>query len=55
MARPKKDNTPISVRLDRDIFNSLEKYCEKTGMTKTASIEQALKLYLKKYEESKEK
>ena len=55
MPRPKKDNTPISIRVEKEIYDSLEKYCQETGMTKTASIEQALKQYLKKYEDSKEK
>ena len=40
MAREKKDAKLLSMRLDRDIHEKLEMFCNETGMTKTAAISQ---------------
>lgn len=51
MARPKKDNRPMTVRLATPIFERLEEYCEDSGQTKTIAIERALSLYMDDYYE----
>ena len=49
MARSKKDGHPVSLIMDKTLFDRLEEYCEETYLTKTAAIEKALKEYLDKY------
>ena len=49
----KKDGIKISVLLDAEIHEELEKYCKRTYLSKTAAIEKALKEMLEK--EDKEK
>ena len=43
MARSKKDGKPVSLIMDKDLYARLEEYCDETYMTKTATIEKALK------------
>ena len=43
MPRPKKDGKTVSLLMDKDLFEQLEKYCEMTYLSKTAAIEKALK------------
>ena len=35
-----------SIKLDLDVTDALEAYCEETGMTKTAVIEKGIMLYI---------
>ena len=42
MAREKKDGRHINLYIEREIIESLEKYCERMGQTKTVAIERAL-------------
>lgn len=49
MARAKKDSVPISARIDKSIFERLEKFCEDSGQGKTAAIERALNMYMEEY------
>ncbi len=51
MPRPKKDNHPLSVRMDADVYNRLESYCETSGVPKTTAIERAVSLYIDNYDE----
>ena len=47
MARPKvKEWRNVGVRLDKNVFDMLEKYCDVTGLKKTTVIEQALRAYI---------
>lgn len=55
MAREKKDGRHINLYIEREIIESLEKYCEKVGQTKTVAIERALKQYLAEFQNDKEK
>ncbi len=38
MARPRKDNVPVSFRLKRTVYNKLNQFCEDSGQAKTAAI-----------------
>ena len=47
MARPKvKEWKNLGIRLDKNVFDMLEKYCEETGLKKTTVVEKALKAYI---------
>ena len=48
MARPKKDKQTrsINMRIDKEVFDLLDDVSEKTGITKTAIMEKALRDYL---------
>lgn len=49
MARAKKESVPISARIDKSIFERLEKFCEDSGQGKTGAIERALNMYMEEY------
>jgi len=55
MARPKKEGKAVSLLMDKDLFEQLEAYCEKTYLTKTAAIEKALRTLFDKETEDKNK
>jgi predicted transcriptional regulator len=49
MARPKKDNVPVSLRLERKVFKKLNEFCEDSGQPKTVAMERALAMYIDDY------
>lgn len=49
MARTKKDNHPVTVRLATPLFGKLNKFCEDSGQPKTVAIERALAMYIDDY------
>ena len=49
MARPKKENHPISIRMDKAIYDRLNEFCEISGQPKTVAIERAIDAYVDKY------
>ena len=49
MAKPSKDYVPLNIKLDRQVAEILDKFTQKTGITKTAATENALKEYIDKY------
>ena len=49
MARPKKENHPISIRMDKAIYDRLNEFCEVSGQPKTVAIERALVAYISNY------
>ena len=51
MARAKKDNVPVSVRLEKMIFEKLSMFCEDSGQSKTVAVERALEMYINDYYE----
>lgn len=51
MARAKKDNVPVSMRLEKGIFEKLSKFCEDSGQSKTVAVERALEMYIDDYYE----
>ncbi len=51
VARAKKDNVPVSVRLEKGIFEKLSRFCEDSGQPKTVAVERALEMYIDDYYE----
>lgn len=49
MARPKKENHPISIRMDKAIYDRLNEFCEVSGQPKTVAIERAIAAYVNEY------
>ena len=49
MARPKKENHPISIRMDKAVYDRLNEFCEVSGQPKTVAIERALVAYISNY------
>lgn len=49
MARPRKDNVPVSFRLERTVFDKLNQFCEDFGQAKTVAMERALGMYIDDY------
>lgn len=49
MPRPKKDNYPLSLRIEKNVYDRLTQYCEDSGQTKTLAIERALMVYIDEY------
>lgn len=54
MGRPRKDNVPVSFRLERTVFDKLSQFCEDSGQAKTVAIERALGMYIDDYYEKQE-
>lgn len=50
MARPKKNNHPVTVRLEQGLYERLNDFCERSGQPKTVAIERALKEYIDDYD-----
>lgn len=56
MARPKiKDSKAMTVRLDSELFERLNEYCEKSGQTKTTAVERALVMFIEDYNDKMKK
>ena len=51
MGRPRKDNVPVSFRLERTVFDKLNQFCADSGQAKTVAIERALGMYIDDYYE----
>lgn len=49
MARANKEYKNLNCKIDKEISDLLEQFTEKTRMSKTATVEQALKEYIEKY------
>ncbi len=47
MGRAKKESIPVSIRMDKHVFDSLVKHCEVSGQSKTVAIERAIMSYIK--------
>ena len=45
----RKNSVNVSIRMDAEINELLEKHCEASGQSKTAAIERALKMYIADY------
>lgn len=50
MPRKPKDYRFFSVKLDRGIYERLERYCEIEDRTKTAAVERILRMFLDDYD-----
>ena len=53
MAKQNKDWKALNIKLDRTVYEQLEKYCEETGLSKTVAVERILSKAFKEYEEKK--
>jgi len=49
MARSNKEYKNLNCKIDKEVSDLLEQFIEKTRMSKTATVEQALKEYIEKY------
>lgn len=49
MSREKKDAKVLNIKLDREIHEELEQFCNESGMTKTIATEKILGQYLAEY------
>lgn len=55
MARPKKENHPVTIRMEKKLYDSLNDFCERSGQPKTVAIERAVKAYIDDYNEMMKK
>ena len=46
MPRPAKEYKVINCKIDKDIAEQLDKFSDDTGLSKTATVEKALKMYI---------
>ena len=53
MAKQNKDWKALNIKLDRTVYEQLEKYCEETGLSKTVAVERILSKDFEKYEQTK--
>lgn len=53
MAKQNKDWKALNIKLDRTVYEQLEKYCEETGLSKTVAVERILSKAFKEYEKKK--
>ena len=49
MSRTKKDAKILNIKLDREIHEQLEEFCDESGMTKTIAVEKILQRYFEEY------
>lgn len=54
MGRPRKDNVPVSFRLEQTVFDKLKQFCTNFGQAKTVAIERVLDMYIDDYYEKQE-
>ena len=52
MPRKPKDYKFLSIKLDHQINDRFERYCDIEGRTKTTAIERILKAYLDEYDKN---
>lgn len=48
MARKKKEYANVGIKMEKSVSDKLDKYCEESGMSKTAVIERAVRSYIEK-------
>lgn len=49
MGRPSKECVRVSYSLDKQIADSLDRFCNDTGRTKTKVVEMAITEFIEKY------
>ena len=54
MARQKKNGQYLNVKIDMNVYQRLEEFCEETGYTKTAAVERALTTLMNNHEADQE-
>lgn len=53
MPKPKKDWKALNIKIQSNVYNELEKYCEETGLSKTVAVERILLKAFEKYGQTK--
>ena len=46
MARKSKEFSPVSLKMKQTVFDDMERFCEYSGLSKTALIERAVSRYI---------
>ncbi len=54
MPRGKKENHPVTIRMEESVYERLCAFCEKSGQSKTIAIERAVDMYVNSYESDME-
>lgn len=49
MPQPKKDYKLLNCKLDKSVSDELDKFTKETGLSKTVTVEKALKLYISQF------
>ena len=52
MARQAKDFKNLNCKVDKKVSDSLEKFIADTGLSKTATVQKALKMYIENYKKT---
>ena len=52
MSRPKKLNEVLHCRIEKQLADKLVEHSVQTGLTKTATVERALRLYFEHYKKT---
>lgn len=53
MKKQNKDWKALNIKLDRTVYEQLEKYCEETGLSKTVAVERILSKAFKEHEKKR--
>lgn len=49
---PNKASKNLNCKIDKSVSDMLEKFIEDTGLSKTATVEKALKMYIEQYKKT---
>ena len=49
MSKKTKESHPLSVRMEKNTYELLNKFCEDSGLSKTVAIERAVEMYIADY------
>lgn len=52
MPKPKKDNHPVTIRMEESVYERLCEFCEESGQSKTIAIERAIMMYVDDYDKT---
>ena len=52
MPKPKKDWKALNIKIQSEVYEQLEKYCEETGLSKTVAVERILSKTFKEHEKT---
>lgn len=50
MAKKTKESHPFSIRMEKNTFERLDKFCQNSGLTKTVAVEKAVNIFIEDYE-----
>lgn len=53
MSLPQKGNVPVSLRLERSVFDKLNQFCVDSCQPKTVAMERSLDMYFTDYNEKR--